>query len=374
MALSIEAQSRIIATLVKEQLDKLDLPNVTDLMGQIADLKKEVAILRDGVPEQILDITRRLDHAAACDEARAKEIVDVEERIAKLGEGTLGERVAALEEANPPTVEDVAKETIDYMITNAELFAGEPGKSVDHDEIVKELAEKLQVDELQIDLAVTKALDKYDLHAELAEMIPAPVKGEDGIDRPIVDIQTVSEGERIEKGTMVTHKGGLWWSTRKSKGTPDEDVASYMLAVRGVDTVSVSQEDERTVRFITRYTDGEESVQYINLHTVEHKGLWKIGEIYDINDEVALNGGTYRSVAADNEDRPGDSGTWKTVAQRGKTGKGTKGDSVKGDPGRGIKEMLGSVEGNTLMLAVMYTDDTEEIIEVPIVGAEGDDE
>jgi len=208
--------------------------------------------------------------------------------------------------------------------------------------------------------------------------MPAPVKGDpgqDGVDRPILDVVEVDEDERVEKGTMVAHSSGLWMTKRRSKGTPTQDPAAYLLVAGGLVDVEMETLDERTIRVRHLMTDGDEKIGYINTHAIMHRGLWKIGGEYDFNDEAMINGSTFRCVVPQTKSRPGDDGDWKLVSQ-GKPGKkGVPGDKgLPGETGRGVVDTTVVKQGRTLFITTTYSDGTSDVSEIDFDDPEGDKE
>jgi len=401
MALSIEAMSRIIAQLVKEQID--GLVGKDDLIAE----NKALTELVEGLEKRLSGLGSDLmSRATQAD----KRMAHLEDCIGQdMTERNIVSRLMSLENTDLPKQVRDACETLWDESWQHKMVSMMPD---DWQEPLARLENQVRnieltpgpagvVDESMVDAAVVKAIRNFDFHTEIAKMIPDPVvgpegprgasgeagndgadgpegpqgergidgddgcpgeRGADGIDRPILDIVEAEAGDKVEKGTMVAHNGGLWMSKRKSKGDPSEDPASFLLAVSGTYDYEVDQVDERTIRITHVRSDDAHVVSYINTHAVMHRGMWKVGGEYDLNDETMSDGSTWRCVVDKTSARPGDNGDWKLTTQA-KTGK--KGLSGKvgpaGAPGRGIKQL---VWVDATHIAVEYDDGTQDVIEI----------
>lgn len=180
---------------------------------------------------------------------------------------------------------------------------GADGVSVDADAVMRDL---------------TARVEKH-----LAE-IPAPRDGRDGSEgapgRDAVQIQphpSIEEDRSYQRGAYATHKGGLWRAERTTDG-----MDGWVCVVEGIAAVDEVQTSEREITRTVTLSSGAKHVSTFKMRNAIHRGTYRRGAVYELADEVAWDGCTWRATGDGVKDEPraGANG-WQLVAKKGNDGK-----------------------------------------------------
>jgi cell division protein FtsB len=205
------------------------------------------------------------------------------------------------------------------------------------------------------------------------EQGPQGLPGPQGLTGPtghIANVKTIRTGVEYGEGDLGYWRGGLWLATKDVRQPPGEDL-SWKLVVNGVDPdsfkMSYSPEGERGT-FGFALSDGTQKSFEACFSPVRHLGAWEAEAEYNLNEEVAFNGCTWRALRPTTSQPPSED--WRLVSQRGKSG--PRGDSgppgppgSAGPPGAGIKAvefvdggfLITLTDGSSLAAPVTETPD-----------------
>ena len=351
--------------------------SVDELIGKVAKTDETCATIREGIghtrtkgtifeciegledristsdsstDEMLNGLSDSIKHLRAQDEARAVETDNLEKRLDDTHSKrvALVNRVTALEDAESVDVADmidrhwdeVGKNEVAAMlpddwqeplgrlenqVRNIELTPG-PAGEVDMNEVGKMVGETV---DNQLPVLIEATIDAD----------PDRFKGMDG--KPVTkeDVFIALDEYELDERLMPAIEGAVF------RAMPDP-VEPTELQVR--DAVKALWPDIKAA-----------TLKY--LPHMQHKGVYKPDEQYDIGDEVIKNGASFRLMHPTDEVPPG--AGWQMIAQskkgdKGKPGesiKGDKGDSIKGDPGVGINDII-MADGK--LLAFELTDGT----------------
>lgn len=144
-------------------------------------------------------------------------------------------------------------------------------------------------------------------------------QGQEGPEGKLAAVRVLREGTSYGEGDIGYWRGGLWQARRDTTLTPDHD-NSWFLITNGVAEVETSVSPDGTSGDVAvLFTDGSKRHTSFPLNPIVHLGVWEEGNDYRPNEEVALNGSTWRALR-NTKAPPGDSADWRLVAQRGRSG------------------------------------------------------
>jgi hypothetical protein len=155
-------------------------------------------------------------------------------------------------------------------------------------------------------------------------------KGEDGLDRPIIEPVKLYPDKDYAKGTVGVHNGGLWISTRKAIGTPDDDPLSWMCILDAMDDVSVKFEEDEKYCLSIRMATGKEIKSSFRVPYPEYTGLWE-KKTYRPAQMVTKGHSIWIAIEKTDGEPPGNG--WKQILTAPKGGRGPQGKSIQGPQG-----------------------------------------
>jgi len=179
--------------------------------------------------------------------------------------------------------------------------------------------------------------------------------GRDGIDRPLIAPVIVGQNEKVSKNTEVHHRGGLFVSTRKANGNPDQDPFAYQLAVNGVTDVEFKELTDREKQITIEMTDGEKKDFVFSTHSPIFKGTFSKEGTYELGDIVIKDKKTLIKVGDDE---------WKMFVFAEKGDKGDTGIGIQGKDGLGINDIF--AQGSNLLFEMTDGHVKAVSFEVPI--------
>lgn len=157
--------------------------------------------------------------------------------------------------------------------------------------------------------------------------------GRDGRDALEIDVlPAIDEARAYQRGTFATHKGGIWLSRAETAG-----MDGWQCLVRGIaDEAESTEDDGRTIKRRTVYSDGRVYERAIKTAVVLYRDIWRPGE-YEAGDTVTRDGSLFVAKTATSAE-PGASPDWRLCTKRGRDGR----DGLKGDKGdRGAEGRAG---------------------------------
>ena len=239
-------------------------------------------------------------------------------------------------------IEDVRKELSDEIAQNREAIlesvnklAAEVETAVteldrdrceEHVKQLQEMAESVRSQEVfqaQIDKRLAELKDGKDgLDGE---------DGRDGQDRPLIEPVELKADKDYDKNTLGTFNGGLWISTKKALGTPEDDPLAWTCILDAMNDMSVELQEDHTYLLSIRLATGKMLEKQFHIPYPEHKGIWEEGH-YKAGQIVTKGHSMWQAIEDTDGCLPGNG--WKQIlsAPRGKTG--PPGKSIEGPPGK----------------------------------------
>ena len=204
-------------------------------------------------------------------------------------------------------------------------------------------------------------------------LLPKPRDGRDG---HLTIAPAWTHGRRFEPGELCRHRAGLWQAIDRTLEEPGPSADAWRIVADGLAAIDCihDQADPRALGFGFDRSDGARHELTLRLPLPLHRGRYASDAVYELNDEVALNGSTWRCLVERASTSP-PSEEWALVAVRGERGprghQGPLGDAGQqgvpgqdGAPGaRGERGLRGrGIAGVALqkpgVIALQYDDDT----------------
>ena len=173
------------------------------------------------------------------------------------------------------------------------------------------------------------------LITRLAEIQDGPageqgLPGTDGIDRPLLEPVKLRADKDYDKNTLGSHNGGLWISTKKAVGSPDDDPHAWHCVLDAMSSMSIDLQEDRTFKLSVRMATGNLIEDTLHIPYMEHKGIWNEGSY--AKGDVVTKGSHLWLAQEDTDGQPPGNG-WQQIlsAPRGK--QGPPGKSITGPQG-----------------------------------------
>lgn len=166
-----------------------------------------------------------------------------------------------------------------------------------------------------------------------AGAIPRAKDGEPGRDAlDIEPLPAIDEAKSYPRGTYAGYRGGMIRSLRQTDPLAGSDLAraGWVVMLNGIESETETTEDDgRTDRRVTRYTDGTELVRTIDRAVVIDKGVWSpaggANGVYQKGDGVTFGGSFWIAQRATlPAEKPGESDPWRLSVKRGRDGADAK--------------------------------------------------
>ena len=167
-------------------------------------------------------------------------------------------------------------------------------------------------------------------------LLPRPRDGRDAF-LPIAAAYVT--GRVYEPGEVCTHRAGCWQAINRTAEEPGPEAAGWRVLADGLAGLElIRDEDPRSFWLGFDQSDGLRRDLFLRLPLTLHRGLYASDALYELNDEVAMNGSTWRCLVEKATTSP-PSDEWSLVAVRGERGArgavGPQGErGVQGVPGR----------------------------------------
>jgi hypothetical protein len=184
---------------------------------------------------------------------------------------------------------------------------------------------------------------------EVLKRIPVPKDGKDGEsivgppglngrDALQVDIlPSIDLTRSYPRGTFALYDNGIVRSYRNTLPGEAFDKSGWEVVVPGVADITMDRADDlRTFMFGFRKTGGELKQAIFSMPVMIYRGIFKMGDQYDIGDVVTWGGSAWHSQVNNNKSEPGKNDDWKLMVKEGRKGKdGKDGEQgPQGPPGR----------------------------------------
>lgn len=322
-----------VADAVREMLPRL--------IGEQIEARLAVAVVPalDTVRRDVERLGPHLLDASALDETRR----DFEQRLATFGAGLTREHVetragitkaveGALAARLAPELESVHKacQTVHERLTDMQADFAQRGIA-QSDALTNSW--QRQVEALQASIAekVHAAADGIALKAGPSGAQGTP--GRDGRDATFTPPVHYKAGSIYVRGTLVQHRGGVWFANVDTDAEPGEPCSGYGLVLDGCEPLRVDAwGDAGELALVYRYASGVVKAIPLGFRPMQHVGIYDHARAYLANDCVTCDGSVWLARAATHEVKPGtDDGAraWQLIVKRGKDGR----DGNQGAPG-----------------------------------------
>lgn len=140
--------------------------------------------------------------------------------------------------------------------------------------------------------------------------------GQDGADAFDIEIiESIDAEKKYRRGTVASHKGGLWYATKSTAG-----MDGWKCVVEGVAEIKVLL-DGRNGSISVERSSGAADLHTFALPAMIYKGVFREGDAYESGDTVTWAGSLWHCNAV-TRDKPIDGGAaWTLAARKGRDGK-----------------------------------------------------
>jgi len=184
-------------------------------------------------------------------------------------------------------------------------------------------------------VAETRAMP--DRLTQQVALLPRPRDGRDG---HLTIAHGYVAGRVYDPGELCRHRGGTWQAIDRTADTPGPDATTWRIVADGLHEIDGTQDagDPRAFTLGVEQSDGLRRELAVRFPIPLHRRQFAGDAVYEMGDEVALDGSTWRCVVERANTSP-PSPEWALVSQRGGRGKqgerGPQGEQgVSGAPGR----------------------------------------
>jgi len=298
------------------------------LPGKVGELlARDVHLALD---EAIAPITERLDAHDVANKAGARCDMDLDRRLA-----ACEARCEAIEGGVPERITEAVGPLAERLLQTSDALAdaiSEAGAQVKGiDERMTHLArEVIEFADEQIALKV----------AQLPKPEPGPAgpPGEPGRDGVFLGPVAWAPGGTVKRGTLVSHRGGLWAANVDTLIEPGAPSCGYTLLVDGMLPECVEQDEEGNLQLVYAHASGLRTRVAMGLRPMTWQGVYDATTTYLRPDVVTCEGSLWVARSRTQGDRPGTDGgaqAWALIVKRGRDGRdGQNGaDGKDGKPG-----------------------------------------
>lgn len=146
--------------------------------------------------------------------------------------------------------------------------------------------------------------------------------GRDGIDgRDAADLDVlpaIDFGKSYGRGTLASHKGGLWRAVANTDGE-----RGWACIVEGLHAVNVERDGERGIAFTLRYASGREQSIGFLFPVMIYRGVYEAGRVYEPGDMVTWAGSGWHCNAPTTAKPDTDPEAWTLAIKRGRDARDT---------------------------------------------------
>lgn len=156
--------------------------------------------------------------------------------------------------------------------------------------------------------------------------LPKPKDGDPGPAGLMAAVEPYIEGCVYERLALVSHAGGAWQATRRTKAAPSANLGDWQAIAVGVARVSAQASDDlRTVEVVAALTDGTEAKHTIEVPAMVYRDVYDDAEEYSQMDVVTHAGSMWlalKSTAGENPSKSPEA--WRLIVKRGQDGRAGK--------------------------------------------------
>ena len=207
-----------------------------------------------------------------------------------------------------------------------------------HAKQLQELVECRKGIEVALGEVTTKLAEVKD--GEKGETGDPGIAGVDGLDRPLLEPVALVAQKDYDKNTLGTYAGGLWISTKKACGNPDDDPHAWSCILDAMSSMEIDLQEDHTFKLSVKMGTGKLIEDTFKIPYPEHKGIWEEGE-YEKGQIVTKGSAFFQAITDTDKAPPGNGWQQILVAPRGKQGPAGKSiQGPQGKPGRNGKDAV----------------------------------
>lgn len=186
-------------------------------------------------------------------------------------------------------------------------------------------AEQESVSREQISAEVRAAVAALALPAGPPGEPGAPGRdGKDGAEPKIAPPVQWTAGIRYARGSLLQHRGGLWFANVETSVEPGEPLSGCALVVDGCEPIRCEADEAGALSLVFRYASGIEKAIALGFRPFAYCGVYDEARQYMPNDLVTCEGSMWIARRDALGTRPGtEAGAliWTLVVKRGKDGR-----------------------------------------------------
>jgi len=294
--------------------------------GEAIESKRQAAIdlLESQIKELDANLADRLQEVIHKQEVIHRQEIDAikAELEQQKGTGLLIEKeVNELDAAFAERLDD-EKEQLAQRIVNQQLI-----HTIEIDTIKEQLENRKDIEQ-----ALTERIATIKDGGQ-GEQGPQGETGSDGLDRPLIEPVSLQDKD-YQKGTLGTHAGGLWISTKQTMGSPETDALAWHCILDAMDTLNIDLQEDGSYELAVRMSTGRVIKNTLNIPYPEHCGIWEERDY--TKGQIVTKGSCFWQAMEDTAGTPPGNG-WRQIlsAPRGKAGPAGKAiEGPQGKPGR----------------------------------------
>lgn len=170
------------------------------------------------------------------------------------------------------------------------------------------------------------ALNVRDEVSRTVAALPKPKDGEPGPAGLMAAVEPYIEGCVYERLALVSHAGGAWQATRRTKTAPSANLGDWQAIAVGVARVSAQASDDlRTVEVVAALTDGTEAKHTVEVPAMVYRDVYDDAEEYGQMDVVTYAGSMWLALKGTKGEAPSKSPeAWRLIVKRGQDGRAGK--------------------------------------------------
>lgn len=167
--------------------------------------------------------------------------------------------------------------------------------------------------------------------------LPPPAQGErgecgppgrDGRDATITAPVPYVPGRVFARGSMVLHRGGVWYANADTDVEPGAPHSGYALVLDAVTPTEVVADERGYLTLILEHASGVRRAVPLGFRPLTYQDVYEPERDYEPNDAVTINGSLYIARAPSRGVRPGIAeaqGFWTLAVKAGKSARANGG-------------------------------------------------
>lgn len=149
---------------------------------------------------------------------------------------------------------------------------------------------------------------------------PGP-PGRDGRDATMTAPVPYVPGRVFARGSLVLHRGGVWYANADSEVEPGAPHSGYALVLDAVTPLEVVADERGYLTLVLEHASGVRRSLPLGFRPLTYQDVYDVDRDYEPNDAVTINGSVYIARAPSRGVRPGIAeaqGFWTLAVKAGK--------------------------------------------------------